>query len=125
MNNKEEEYFIFHKTLAAWLAVDVGCDPKPLNVSGSHSVRFSGADLQGALLWLILISQVWSSSPRGEPRMALLYCTGTKEAVWAVESLYSKQRHQQSNQASYVPADWEWATGERERKIKSLEPGME
>lgn len=58
MNNKEEEYFIFHKTLAAWLAVVVGRDPKPLNVCGSHSVHFSGADLQGTLLWLVLISQV-------------------------------------------------------------------
>lgn len=58
MNSKEEECFIFHKTLAAWLAVVVGCDPNPLNVSGSRSVHFSGADLQGALLWLILISQV-------------------------------------------------------------------
>lgn len=57
-NNKEEEYFIFHETLAALLAVVVGCDPNPLNVSGSRSVPFSGADLQGALLWLILISQV-------------------------------------------------------------------
>lgn len=58
MNSKEEECFIFHKTLAAWLAVVVGCDPNPLNVSGSRSLHFSGADLQGALLWLILISQV-------------------------------------------------------------------
>lgn len=58
MNNKEEEYFIFHKTLAACLTVVIACDPNPLNVSGTRSVHFSGADLQGALLWLVLISPV-------------------------------------------------------------------
>lgn len=57
--------------------------------------------------------------------MALLYCTGTKEAGWAVESLCSKQRPQKSNQPSYLLADWEWATRERERKIKNLEPVTE
>lgn len=56
--HKEEDYFIFHETLAAWLAVVVGWDPNLLNVSSSHSVHFSGADLWGALLWLILVSQV-------------------------------------------------------------------
>lgn len=59
MNNKEEEYFFFSTKhwLLGWLVI-VGCDPKPLNVTGSRSLHFSGADLRGALLWLILISQV-------------------------------------------------------------------
>ena len=33
--------------------------------------------------------------PKGECRMALLYCTGTKEAIWAAESLCFKQGRQE------------------------------
>ena len=50
MNNKEEEHINLQETLTAWLAVVVGCDPKPFNVNGYLSVHFRGADLQGALL---------------------------------------------------------------------------
>lgn len=82
MNNKEEEYFNSQETLTAWLAVVAGCDPNPFNVNSYLSVHFSSrADLQGALLWFILISQVSTAVPKGEHRMAFLYCTGTKEAI--------------------------------------------
>lgn len=122
MNNKVEEYFIFHKTLAACLAVVVGCDPNPLNVLAL--VLFTSVELIYRVLCYgsSLLVKFSPACPRGEPRMALLYFTGTKEAVWAVKSLFSKQRHQQSHQASYIPADGEWET---ERKIKSLESGMD
>lgn len=59
MNEKEKEYFDLQETLTGWLVVFVGCDPNPLNVNGYLSVNFSGVDLQGALLWFILISLVW------------------------------------------------------------------
>lgn len=47
--------------------------------------------------------------PKGERRMTLLCCTGTKEAIWAAESLRSKQRRHKSRsteQATSTPAHW-------------------
>lgn len=65
MNNKGEAYFNLQETLTAWLAVAVGCDPKPFNVNGYLSAHFSGADPHGPWLWFILISHVQYSSAEG------------------------------------------------------------